>query len=206
MVGGSSTFVWIGELGNVPARTMLERCIALRISGRAEVKSGPKRAHVDLLGGDVVGIDGVDPEALVQWSAGSFRVAQSLPDFNGRLTDDRERRGLLADFDSSRLFAWAKQHQLSVTIDLQSGARRALIEIENGNIERVLLDGKPAGTAQVHAWRSGTFSVSLQPLFPEPSIQIPVRDATPPAVAKPALRPVHPTPAPVNTPPMGVLM
>src|SRR5262245_44761129 len=192
MVGGSSTFVWVGELGNVPPRTMLERCIALRISGRAEVKSGTKRAQVDLLGGDVVGIDGVDPEALVNWSAGSFRVAQSLPDFNGRLTDDRERRGQLADFDSSRLMAWAKQPQLSVTLDLQSGARRALVEIENGSVIRITLDGKPAGTAQIHAWRSGTYTVVLMPLFPEPSMRIPVVD-----LSEPMPRIEEPEPAPL---------
>ena len=174
MVGGSSTYIWTGELGNVAPKDMLERCIALRISGRAEVRSGQKRAQVDLLGGDVVGIDGVDPETLIEWRAGSFRVLQSLPDFEGRLTDDRERRGLLAEIDSSRLFAWAQQHQLSITVELQSGARHALVEVENGRIINATEGGRPASASQMQGWRTGTYCVSLLPLFPEQSVRISV--------------------------------
>lgn len=174
MVGGSSTYIWTGELGKVAPKDVLERCIALRISGRAEVRSGAKRAQVDLLGGDVVGIDGVDPETLIEWRAGSFRVLQSLPDFDGQLTEDRERRGLLAEIDSSRLLAWAQQHQLSVTIELQSGARHALVECENGRIISATEGGKPASATQMQGWRAGTYRVSLLPLFPDQSVRISV--------------------------------
>ena len=215
MVGGSSTYVWTGELGNVAPRDVLERCIALRISGRAEVQSGQKRAQVDLLGGDVVGIDGVDPESLVEWRAGSFRVQQSLPDFDGRLTDDRERRGLLAEIDSTRLFAWTQQHQLSVTVELQSGARHALVEVENGRIISASEGGKPASATQMQGWRAGTYRVSLLPLFPEPSMRITVGQAAALGQAKTngtnghtngSAPKVRPEPVPMDTPPQGVLM
>jgi hypothetical protein len=168
----------------VAPKDVLERCIALRISGRAEVRSGHKRAQVDLLGGDVVGIDGVDPEQLIEWRAGSFRVLQSLPDFDGRLTDERERRGLLAEIDSSRLFAWAQQHQLSVTVELQSGARHALVEVENGRIINATEGGRPASASQMQGWRTGTYCVSLLPLFPEQSVRISVAPLPEIVVAK----------------------
>jgi len=60
----------------------------------------------------------------------------------------------------------------------------------------VTLDGKPAGTAQIHAWRSGTFAVVLMPLFPEPSMRIPVVDLSEPMarIDEPEPTPLPPAP------------
>src|SRR5437016_1947651 len=119
MASGTNNFVWIGDLESVPPRTVLEECIAMKVSGRAEIRSNGHCARVDLLGGDVVGIEGVAPETLAEWTGGSFRVMQLLPDFDGNLRQERERDGSLAERDVSALLLWAEQHGLTIGIDLQ---------------------------------------------------------------------------------------
>ena len=79
MSSGMPTFVWFGSLATVPPRAVIERCQSLAVSARAELRSGDRRARIDIVGGEVASVDGADPKVVAGWTDGSFRVTQSLP-------------------------------------------------------------------------------------------------------------------------------
>src|SRR5215471_8867002 len=183
MSSGMPTFVWFGSLATVPPRAVIERCQQLAVSARAELRSGERRARIDIVGGEVASVDGADPKVVAGWTDGSFRVTQSLPDWNGDLTTDREIKGTLAEKSVKELLVWAEEHRLSIKVDLYHEAERAHLELANGKVAEVVVDGKPDLTAlpRVELWRDGDWRAALKPMFVEETspVFLPEGDMTP---------------------------
>ena len=183
MSSGMPTFVWFGSLATVPPRAVIERCQSLAVSARAELRSGERRARIDIVGGEVASVDGADPKVVAGWTDGSFRVTQSLPDWNGDLTNDREIKGTLAEKGVRELLTWAGEHRLTVKIDLYHEAERAHLELSNGQVAEIVIDGKAdlAALGRVETWREGDWRAALKPLFLEETapVFIPESDMTP---------------------------
>src|SRR5215831_3026391 len=70
------TFVWFGSLATVRPRMVIERCQQLKVTARAELRSGGKRGIVEIVGGDAIAVAGADPKVIASWMDGSFRVTQ----------------------------------------------------------------------------------------------------------------------------------
>jgi PEGA domain len=189
MSSGMPTFVWFGSLATVPPRAMIERCQALSVSARAELRSGERRARIEILGGEVASVTGADPKVVAGWTDGSFRVTQVLPDFGGDLTSERELKGTLADKSVKQLLAWAQEHRLTIKFDLYHDAERAHLEVANGRVAEVVVDGKAdlAALGRVELWREGEWRAALKPLFLEETVPvfIPEGDMTPMPMAVP---------------------
>lgn len=183
MSSGMPTFVWFGSLATVPPRAVIERCQQLAVSARAELRSGERRARIDIVGGEVASVDGADPKVVAGWTDGSFRVTQSLPDWNGDLTNDREIKGTFAEKSVKELLLWADEHRLTIKVDLYHEAERAHLEVQNGKVAEVVVDGKPdlGALARVETWREGEWRAALKPLFLEETapVFIPEGDMTP---------------------------
>src|SRR5262249_25937611 len=136
------------------------------------------------VGGEVVGVEGADPKMVAGWTDGSFRVTQVLPDFNGDLTADRETKGALSERGVKALLSWAEEHRLSITFDLYHDAERAHLEVANGRVAELVVDGKSdlAALRRVEMWRQGDWRAALKPLFVEETVvpvYIPEGDMTP---------------------------
>src|SRR5215831_16162071 len=183
MSSGMPTFVWFGSLATFPPRAVIERCQALAVSARAELRSGERRARIDIVGGEVASVDGADPKVVAGWTDGSFRVTQSLPDWNGDLTNDREIKGTLAEKSVRELLVWAEEHRLTLKIDLYHEAERGHLELANGHVAEVVVDGKQdlGALTRVEMWREGDWRAALKPLFLEETapVFIPEGDMTP---------------------------
>jgi hypothetical protein len=183
MSSGMPTFVWFGSLATVPPRAVMERCQVLAVSARAELRSGDQRARIDIVGGEVVAIDGVDPKVVAGWTDGSFRVTQLLPDLEGALREERELKGALGETGVTDLLLWGEEHRMSATLDLYHETERAHIELSGGRVAEVIVDGRHdlAALARLESWRQGEWRAALRPLFIEhtPEVAMPDDGLTP---------------------------
>jgi PEGA domain-containing protein len=193
MSSGMPTFVWFGSLATFPPRAVIERCQQLAVSARAELRSGERRARIDIVGGEVASVDGADPKVVAGWTDGSFRVTQAMPDWNGDLTTDREIKGTLAEKSVKELLVWAEEHRLTIKFDLYHEAERAHLELANGKVAEVVVDGKPdlAALPRVELWRDGDWRAALKPMFVEETapVFIPEGDMTPTPISLPQMDP-----------------
>lgn len=178
MSRGIQTFVWFGSLAAVPPRAVVEKCQQLKVSARAELRSGGQRGVIDIVGGAVVAVSGADPKLIASWTDGSFRVTQGLPDFDGNLQTEREAKGSLQSRKLADLLAWAEEHRLTVKLDLYHEPERAHIEIGGGRVVEVIVDGKPdlAALGRLEAWAQGEWRIGLSPLFIEETAPVFITD------------------------------
>src|SRR5262249_21773952 len=96
----------------------------------------------------------------------------------------------LSERSVKALLSWAEEHRLSIKVDLYHEAERAHLEVTNGRVAEVVVDGKSdlGALARVETWRQGDWRVSLKPLLVAEAVPVflPDGDMTPPPMAVPS--------------------
>jgi hypothetical protein len=180
----SDGYTWSGKLEETDIRALYAACQTLRFSGRLELTDGPTKAEVQFVAGEPVEIDGGDTQRIALWQRGSFRATQSIPNFAGELTPERELEGDLARTKPSSLWAWISEYRLTCEIELVRPGSKAIVSFQNGHAESAQVNGMPelAALARVSSWTDGGFRVRLRPLFAEGVIPVapPMPEGAPP--------------------------